>query len=79
MLESIYKILKNNSRGYGLHNMLIYYLCKNYLKLQSSSFNDLYHVVFQIQKDLTIRIPNNELFKNGEDAKKQLKEPKNVV
>jgi hypothetical protein len=33
LLNCFYCILKNNSRGYGLHNMLMYFICKKYINL----------------------------------------------
>jgi hypothetical protein len=45
ILNSFYEILTNNSRGYGLHNMLMYFICKKYINL--SHLGELFNVTHE--------------------------------
>lgn len=59
----MHNILKNNSRGYGLHNMLTFFLCKKYLK--NFTLSDLITFAEEDKKSLFLKPEYDKLFKNG--------------
>lgn len=62
-LDAMYNILKNNSRGYGLHNMLAFFLCKKYLN--NSTLSNLIIFAEEDKKSLFLKPEFDKLFKNG--------------